>query len=312
VTAFFLPMKIFRSVVLKLLAALIPIGALIWGATNFDFFDYSIVELGFPSWELASYFTRFLIGIQCGLGVAILFSGNRNKKLISAYLLFAGVLLIISILQVTILPLNRVYFGYWELFKLNIWQGPLVWFITILAVFLIRKFDRENFLNCPNWLRSLIVIGGLISPFVLNYPPQWAIYGEKGITESKTNLLVDSLASYKSSYVHLMDPKELKSGKKLICFASLTCPFCLRAAYKFHVLRNRNPDAQCFMILTGNPSLLELFEQRTSCENVPRMLLNDPLFNKITGGGVPKIYLVDNGTITHRLPYWAVVDEHVE
>lgn len=305
-------MKIFRSVVLKLLVALIPIGALIWGATNFDFFDYSIVELGFPSWELASYFTRFLIGIQCGLGVAILFSGNRNKKLISAYLLFAGVLLIISILQVTILPLNRVYFGYWELFKLNVWQGPLIWLIAIISSFLIKRLDRENFFNSPNWLRSLIVIGGLISPFVLNYPPQWAIYGEKGITESNTNLMVDSLASYQSSYIHHMDPNELKSGKKLVCFASLTCPFCIRAAYKLHVLRTRNPEAQCYMILTGDPSILELFEQRTSCENVPRMLLNDPLFNKITGGGVPKIYLIDNGKITHRLPYWAVVDEHVQ
>ena len=311
-TAFFLSMKIIPSILLKVLVALIPIGALIWGAVNFDYFDYAVVELGFPSWKLSAYFTRLIIGVQCGLGTALFFAGNRNKKLISSYLFFGSLILLVSILQVAVLPLNRVYFGYWELFKLNVWQGPLIWSVAILAALLIRKFDRENFLNAPVWLQGVVIALGLSLPFILNYPPQWAIYGEKGISESKDNLMVDSLALYQSSYIHHMEPKELKSGRKLICFASLTCPFCLRSAYKLHVLKKRNPDAQCYLILTGDSKVLHLFERRTSCENVPRMLLNDPLFNKITGGSVPKIYLVDNGKITHRLPYWAIEDEHVQ
>jgi hypothetical protein len=305
-------MKVLLSFLLRLLLAFIPVGALVWGAENFDYFDYAIVELGFPSWEMASYVSRLLIGIQCGLGVALFFSGNRNKKLLSFYLVLATFFFAISLLQVTVLPLNRVYFGYWELFKWNVWQGPIIWFLSIVFGYLLKLKDRENFLQAPNWVRITIIAAGIAIPFVLNYPPQWAIYGEKGIAESKDNLMVDSLSLYQSSYIHLMNPKELSSGKKLVCFASLTCPFCIRAAYKLHVLRTRNPQAKCYMILTGDPSILKLFEQRTSCENVPRMLLNEPLFNKITGGSVPKIYLVDDGKITHRLPYWAIQDEHVQ
>ena len=305
-------MKVLQSILIRLLLAFIPVGALVWGAENFDYFDYAIVELGFPSWEMASYVSRLLIGIQCGLGIVLFFSGNRHKKLISFYLVFATFLFAISLLQVTVLPLNRVYFGYWELFKWNAWQGPIIWFLSIVFGYLFKLKDQESFLQAPSWLRATIITVGIAMPFVLNYPPQWAIYGEKGITTSSDNLMADSLSLYQSSYIHLMDPKELSSGKKLICFASLTCPFCIRAAYKLHVLRTRNPQAKCYMILTGDPSILELFERRTSCKNVPRMLLNDPLFNKITGGSVPKIYLVENGKITQRMPYWAIVDEHVQ
>jgi hypothetical protein len=305
-------MKIFLSVCFRLFLTVVPTITLIYGAENFDYFDYAIVELGFPSWNLVSYFSRILLGGLIGIGVAILFSGNRNRKLLLWYLGLSLVMLMIAILQATILPLNRTYFGLWELFKWNVWQGPLLWFSAVISSFLIIRTDKENYLNAPNWVRILLVIVGISMPFILNYPPQWAVYGEKGITESQNDLMVDSLVNVKSDYLHLMNPADLKSGKKLICFASLTCPFCIRAAYKLHVLKKRNPEAQCYMILTGDPSILKLFEQRTSCENVPRMLLNEPLFNKITGGGVPKIYLVDEGKITHRLPYWAIQDEHVQ
>lgn len=305
-------MRMILSVFLRFFLAIVPAIILIYGAENFDYFDYAIVELGFPSWNLVSYFSRILLGGLIGIGVAILFSGKRNRKLLTWYLGLSAVMLIIALLQVTVLPLNRIYFGLWELVKWNVWQGPLLWFIAVLSALVIMQTDKENYLNAPNWVRIFLVTIGLSLPFILNYPPQWAVYGEKGISESKSDLMADSLVKVKSDYLHLMDPADLKSGKKLICFASLTCPFCIRAAYKLHVLKKRNPEAQCYMILTGDPSILELFEQRTSCENVPRMLLNEPLFNKITGGSVPKIYLVENGKITHRLPYWAIQDEHVQ
>jgi hypothetical protein len=304
-------MKIIISLLLRLVIATIPLLAMFYGAENFDYFDYAIVELGFPSWFLANYFTRVLLGSLCGLGFVVLFSGKDGRKFINVYIALVTFLLLLEILQVTVLPLNRVYFGFWELMKWNVWQGPVIWLLVLVSALLARRFDQFKFLHLPTWIRFVILLIGISTPFILNYPPHWAIYGERGMAESKDLLMADSIAIQTSDYIHLMKPEDLRTGKKLVCFASLTCPFCIRAAYKLHVLRTRNPNAQCYLILTGSPEMLEKFEIRTSCQNVPRMLLDAPLFNKITTGGVPKIYLTKQGEITHRLPYWAINDEHV-
>jgi hypothetical protein len=304
-------MHLIFSFLLRLIIAITPLLALFYGAENFDYFDYAIVELGFPSWLLVNYFTRILLGALCGLGFAVLFSGRDTRKFINGYTVLVSFLLMIELLQVTVIPLNRVYFGFWELMKWNVWQGPIIWLLVLISAVAVRRYDQFRLLQIPTWVRLVIVFVGISIPFILNYPPHWAIYGERGIAESNDLLMADSLAAQTSDYLHLMQPEELKSDKKLICFASLTCPFCIRAAYKLHVLRKRNPSAQCFLILTGAPEMLEKFERRTSCQNVPRMLLNAPLFNKITKGSVPKIYLTNQGKITHRLPYWAITDEHV-
>lgn len=304
-------MHLIISLFLRLIIALIPLLAIIYGAENFDYFDYALVELGFPSWFWVNYFTRLLLGFLCGSGFAILFSGKRTHKLLNVYIGLASFLLLVEILQVTVLPLNRVYFGFWELMKWNIWQGPVIWLLVLISAGVVRRFDQQNYLYIGKWIRLIILLVGVSTPFILNYPPHWAIYGERGFAESKDLLMADSLALQTSNYIHLMKPEDLSAGKKLVCFASLTCPFCIRAAYKLHVLRTRNPNAQCYLILTGAPEMLEKFELRTSCQNVPRMLLDAPLFNKITKGSVPKIYLTNQGVITHRLPYWAINDEHV-
>jgi hypothetical protein len=304
-------MHLIISLLQRLIIAIIPLLAIFYGAENFDYFDYAIVELGFPSWFLANYITRVLLGSLCGLGFAVLFSGKDGRKFLNVYIVLVSFLLLIEILQVTALPLNRVYFGFWELMKWNVWQGPAIWALVLVSALVERRMGKFKLLNLPNWIRLVILLIGISIPFILNYPPHWAIYGERGMAESKDLLMADSLAAQTSNYLHLMKPEELKTGKKLICFASLTCPFCIRAAYKLHVLRKRNPNAQCFLILTGAPEMLEKFELRTSCQNVPRMLLDAPLFNKITKGSVPKIYLTNQGEITHRLPYWAITDEHV-
>jgi glutaredoxin len=149
-------------------------------------------------------------------------------------------------------------------------------------------------------------------PFVLNYPPSWAIYGEVGNKAVEISVPMDRILSKNSIYSRLIDADKLIKGEPLVCFASLTCPFCTRAATKLHILRKRNPDANCLLVLTGYPNQLERFTKRTQSSNVPCLVLNDSLFASITEGKVPRIFKLNGGKAIREYEYWAMDDQSLK
>jgi hypothetical protein len=300
--AFF--MKIIHSI-RNLLLILFPLLSVYFGIRNIDFFDYILTDLGLASWNVAPYISRIALGFMPALVVMTYIYPKNSVKLLRIYALFALFIGIVSIVQVVVANVDRCYFCFFEKFRLSPYQS-LTWFFLAFAAFLFPS-ENQSLKGAKIW-GSLLAFIFISIPFVLNYPPSWAIYGEVGAKEVDLNVPMEQFFFKNTVFSRLVDSDKLSKGESLVCFASLTCPFCTRAANKLHILRKRNPNANCLLVLTGHPGQLERFTKRTQSDNVPCIVLNDSLFASITGGKVPRIFKVKNGKAIREFEYWAMDD----
>ena len=288
---------------------IIPLLGIYFGIRNIDFFDYLLTDLGLASWTLAPYITRLLLGLLPAC-IALSFAFPKYSiKLFRLYALIALFIGVISLYSTINFNVDRCYFCFFEKYRISPLQS-LVWlFLSLIALLFTRQ--NKALRGAKVW-GSLLALVCIAMPFVLNYPPSWAIYGEVGEKEVAINVPMDRILSKNNIYSRLIDSDKLGKGEPLVCFASLTCPFCTRAANKLHILRKRNPDANCLLVLTGYPNQLERFTKRTQSDNVPCIVLNDSLFASITEGKVPRIFKVKGGKAIREYEYWAMDDQSLK
>lgn len=65
------------------------------------------------------------------------------------------------------------------------------------------------------------------------------------------------------------------------------------------------------LVLTGDSSKIQRFEEKSVCQNVPRLFIKPEYFARWFGGSVPLVFMA-NGKQTHtELEYWALNDSHL-
>jgi hypothetical protein len=278
-----------------------------------DYSEIALVDNGWSTWFLAPYFIRIVSGLFMFTGLVFLFALNHSKKMLVWPF---GLFLFSTFFQCSIIwqiELDRCYLCLRELFQWNIYQGLFLGGFGLLLVILLYNLPHVDF----NWkFRYSIIVTLLIVcisiPFILNYPANWAIYGESASEEIQKPLQLERLDSISTPNQFGKIPSALNEGKQLIAFVTLTCPYCKRAAYKLHVLKKKYPLAPITILTSGNAEDWELFYKRTKIVNIPHALLNHPIFAELTEGSVPRIYLVDDGVAIQKVQYWAIDQEFLE
>jgi thiol-disulfide isomerase/thioredoxin len=97
---------------------------------------------------------------------------------------------------------------------------------------------------------------------------------------------------------------ELRKGKHILAFMSLTCPHCRKAAKELVAIRKQYPDLPIFMILNGIPPDEPEFFNDTKSQNIPHILFNSvDDFVKMAGRFVPSIIWVNNGVRVRKVSY---------
>lgn len=295
---------------LKLFPALVSGAVFFWGADNIDFFDYTINESGLGGFVLSTYVSRVAVGMVFGSALVLLF--NQPSRLwLWLYRIPLFILLYVALYQAIWIPLERCYFCFWELFEFSPWQGPLVW-MTLLAWSWLPTYQTSIFkLRLPKVVPALLLLISISTPFILNYPAHWMIYGEYVSRPVNKTLQLDSLQHFELQYQNMKPDASLSKGELLVCFSSLTCPYCTRAAYKLHLIKKAHPELRCLLVLTGDAKLIQAFQRKTQSTNVPTVMLNNNWFHRATGGSVPQIFRVKNDLAYEKISYWALDAEHL-
>jgi glutaredoxin len=97
---------------------------------------------------------------------------------------------------------------------------------------------------------------------------------------------------------------ELRTGKHIIAFMSLTCPHCKKAAYLLHIIHDEHPDIPIFLVLNGTDTFKQKFFDETHAEHVPYLYYHhSEEFMKLAGPGVPAIFWVNNGIAEYKSTY---------
>lgn len=143
-------------------------------------------------------------------------------------------------------------------------------------------------------IATFVGMAAFVLPFVFN--PL-----DAGSEPKVTQQAIDLDPLYTSSVVK--PPMELREGKHIVAFMSLTCPHCRKAAYLMHVIHQQHPELEFFLVLAGHPDMKQEFFDNSRAADLKWMLFSGQDFEKMAGPSVPAIYYINNGVIERKANY---------
>ena len=262
--------------------------------SSFDSFQWTFLDMGISSMLVAGIIARVMIGFEFLLALLLLchvfLRAFTYKAIIAILAVFIVYLLIILLKQGN--SGNCGCFGNkLEMKPLTaIWKNLVMIGVTVLLMFIypVKPYKYQEYLIM---LLSLVAFS---LPFAVNF-----IY--TGTNPDKYLKPLDLGLLYKYAPAPSV---ELRTGKHIIAFMSLTCPHCKKAAYLLQIIHNEHPDIPMFMVLAGADSFKQKFFDETHAEHVPYLYYrHSQEFLKLAGPGVPAIFWVNNGIAEYKSTY---------
>lgn len=272
-------------------------------------FEYTFVELGIAGWKGSVFIARLFIGFEfaCG-GLLILNFWLRRFTipLVSFTLIaFIGYLLV-----------QLAHYGntgncgcFGNALPFTPVQGILKNVVLLAVAAFIYRFHPNFSFRFMKPITVVLAIVAFVLPFILN-PVDFdtAAHNYTGELNYKLNLN----AIYNDGSVP--KPKEeLRQGKWIIAFMSLTCPHCRIAAKKLHVMKLKNPALPIYLFLNGEDKYIKPFFDDTRATNLEWSTLNGRgLFFKVAGPSVPQLDWVNNSMVENKTNYFVMQQKDIE
>jgi thiol-disulfide isomerase/thioredoxin len=165
-----------------------------------------------------------------------------------------------------------------------------------LILFLSQK--KEN-VSSNKWLMLAAGIAAFTSPFIIN--PISAI-PPPSETAINYNLKLDALFAPGKELPHIKE--DIRKGKVVIAFLSLTCPHCKIGAQKLNIIHENQPEVPIFFILNGEKTDLAPFLEESKTTTIPFtfMTLKEGFLDN-AGLNLPAILWVNNNRVEHKTKY---------
>lgn len=270
-------------------------------------FEYTLVEFVHMPWWMAATFSRLLVGLEAAIGALMVLNIFGRRKWVLQ-------------LSMLILIVFSVYLGYlWVAvgndvncgcFGDQVWMSPssslLKNFGLILVTWILLKY--HNGIN-KKWANISAIVAFIIVsavPFFI-YP----IPSTQPAFLNEDKYEIDLSALYENEE---RDPPEveLRKGKHVLAFMSLTCPHCRMAAYKMQLMQKDNPDISMYMVLNGDSTNLEPFWEKTQARDIPHSMLLGRDFVMLSGLNLPAIYWIEDGVVIVKTDYIHMSQEGIE
>ena len=273
-------------------------------------FEFTFVDLGVASWKTAPIIARLLIGLEFLIGLLLIF-GLYIKRFTLKIMIFLLVMFTVYLIVILIKDGNN---GNCGCFGNALAMTPLQAIIKNLimigfGVILYKFYEGFNFKKFGPWLFSIFTLSSLAMPHVLNYVD--FDYSESYLVpkENFFKLELDSL--YKDAKVNV-PPSDLKEGKKILAFMSMSCPHCRIAAKKLRLMKEKNPALPVYFILNGDDDKIKPFFEDTKANNIKFCILNGKNFVYLAGLNMPTLYLVNNSIVENRVNYLELDQHEIE
>lgn len=261
-------------------------------------FEYTLVEFVHMPWWMAAVSSRLLVGIEAAIGALMVFNTFGRAKWVLRLSLLILIAFSIYLVYLWIAVGNDVNCG---CFGDQVWMSPssslLKNLVLVIITWLLLKFHRGISRRWANITAiALFVIITAVPFFVYYIPSTQPSY----LNEDKYELDLSVLYENED---RTPPPMELREGKHIVAFMSLTCPHCRIAAYKMQLMKKDNPDISMFMVLNGDSTNLQPFWEKTQAEDIPHTMLLGRAFLDLSGPKFPAIYWVEDGWVIAKSTY---------
>lgn len=266
-------------------------------------FEWSFLDILPVTVTTAAVIARLFIGLEIAIGLFLLAHIFLRRFTYRASLVLLA-LLTLYLLMLLVKQGNTGSCGcFGETYQMRplaaIWKNLGMIAATIALFFLYPVKPYKNQVLAAVVLAAV----AFTAPFVLD--PIYISGDGKPM-----NKAVDLNPVYQ--YGKPLPATELRKGKHIIAFFSLTCPHCRKAAYFLQIFHRQYPDIPLYTVLGGRPEELDAFLKDTQAASLPHSLVTDmPSFIAMAGPSVPSIYWVNNGIIERETYFSELNSRHI-
>lgn len=199
-----------------------------------------------------------------------------------------------------------------EHLKMTPLQGVLKNVLMIAVCVAIYFLWQGWRLNFNKSFLSMVGITAAIIPFIVN-PIDYA-YTSNNLDE-KVNYPLELNLLYEPEDTSKVEiPKvDLRKGKHVVSFLSLTCQHCRIAAKKFRLIKKNNSDLPIYFVLNGDKEIkYQDFIDDTQADNIPSSFCLGKSFVQLASTNLPRIYYLDNGIVVKKVDYFELSQYDIE
>lgn len=301
--------SLWLSYVLSILTGLVFLLSAISKLPALEPFGWTIVETTFLDWTSAEWTARIFVGLEFYLG--LLFISRVQLRKIAIPL--ATVLLLLFTVYLVLVwfrygnTMNCGCFGDW--IPMTPMQSMIKNLVLGGMIFLLSRHRSEWYFPYSTWAASIGLLVCLVFPVLWLLPESLYIH-EK---EPALNKPIPLSLLY-TSKINTAPAVELRRGKHILAFMSLTCPFCRKAARRLGIMKRHYPELPIYLVLNGDKGRLDDFFSETQAFELPYTLFNGaPEFMEMNGGqSLPTIKWVKDTTVVRESNYMTIGEEEIK
>lgn len=272
-----------------------------------ELFEFNFVDLGIANWTVAPIIARLLIAMEFVLGLLLILNFELRRVTFRAtigLLTFFTVYLMVAIIK----DGNKGNCGCFGTYLQMTPLQSILKNIGLIALTIVLYKFHEGY----NWKRKKIVwllslSVSIVLPFILN---PISLEASSHFDDGAKNFHLPLESLYNDSK-NEAPPIDLKKGKHVIAFLSLTCPHCKIAAFKLQILKKQHPEWSIYFIFNGETSDIQKFHADTRSENIPFSMFLGETFVKLSGPYLPAIYLVENSIVKKKYTYLTIDEKEL-
>lgn len=274
-------------------------------------FEFTFVDIGIANWYTAPVIARLLIGLEFFIGMLLIANYNLRKFTLP----FTAILLFIFIIYLVIQLITSGNDGncgcFGESIRMTPVQGILKNVIMIVVAFIIYILSAGWKVRYNALLLCLVAVPVTAVPFILN--PVDYTYTSNNLDE-KVNypLELNLLFSPEDSAKVEIPTVDIRKGKHVVAFLSLSCSHCRIAAKKFRLIKKNDPELPIYFILNGDKARYKEFIEDTKATNIPYSYCLGKSFVQLSSAHLPRIYYLDNGIVVKKVDYYELNQYAIE
>lgn len=273
-----------------------------------EYLENDIIRSGLANDFVAPFLARFVIGSEFFIGIMLIFGLYRR---LSIQLCLASLVVYTAYLIYIIVAFgnegNCGCFG--RQFELTPFEGIFKnALLGGMGMYLLLRPQNEIKSGWQLGITLLIAFLSLTSPYVIykvDMPEMVVVNG----AERK---FVDFAPLY-SGEAGEVPSFDIRHGKALVMFASLSCEHCRVAASKLELIKTIHPDWNIYIIYNGREELIVDFHKDAQIRNTPVFHFNDgESIARMVGVGFPVILLLEESSALAELNYPEILEENLQ
>ena len=269
--------------------------------------EYTLVDFGLLGWQGAALTARLLIAAEFACGVLLItnvWMRRLTLPVVFMFLFFFCLYLVFVLIQKG----NNQNCG---CFGEAVYMSPIEALIKNIAIGIVLAFVyRFHPASEVRWLK-LAGLSLLITVFV--YPFVYAPLHITGNTKSADvgkHIPLHLLYESKTNQAPAVD---VRKGKWVVAYLSLTCHHCRIAAKKLRIMHQRNPALPIYLVLNGKQENMKAFFEETQTQDMKWNLFNGKdEWLQMAGNVLPKIYWLNNGVVDNTSDYYRLEQRELE